>query len=316
MAFFDKLTMKKTIVIIIAIIVIMGFGVAWKLTKKNVPSVVTNFEECVKSGNIVIESYPRQCRNEDKIFIENIPPFPVACTQEAKLCPDGSAVGRTGPNCEFAKCPTINPQPVTECKKDSDCPSGNLCYKNMCVSPIGRQCAGLNDTSCPTDFECVQGCGPPVVRYPDDTPIEYFCQLKGYNRPCPICLASDTIIDTPYGQISVKNMKIGSPIWTITSSGKRALGFVIKTSKTQVSLNHKMVKLILDDGRTFLVSPGHPTIDGRVVGDFVTGNLYDGALVISSDRSIYDDGFTYDILPSGETGFYFANKILLDSTLH
>ncbi len=29
----------------------------------------------------------------------------VACTQEAKLCPDGSYVGRTGPNCEFAQCP-------------------------------------------------------------------------------------------------------------------------------------------------------------------------------------------------------------------
>ncbi len=30
---------------------------------------------------------------------------PVACTEEAKLCPDGSAVGRTGPNCEFPPCP-------------------------------------------------------------------------------------------------------------------------------------------------------------------------------------------------------------------
>jgi hypothetical protein len=28
-----------------------------------------------------------------------------ACTMEAKLCPDGSYVGRTGPNCEFEKCP-------------------------------------------------------------------------------------------------------------------------------------------------------------------------------------------------------------------
>lgn len=28
-----------------------------------------------------------------------------ACTQEAKICPDGSSVGRTGPNCEFAECP-------------------------------------------------------------------------------------------------------------------------------------------------------------------------------------------------------------------
>lgn len=34
-------------------------------------------------------------------------PQPVACTMEAKLCPDGSAVGRVGPNCEFAACPII-----------------------------------------------------------------------------------------------------------------------------------------------------------------------------------------------------------------
>ena len=31
----------------------------------------------------------------------------VFCTKEAKLCPDGSAVGRTGPNCEFAECPVL-----------------------------------------------------------------------------------------------------------------------------------------------------------------------------------------------------------------
>ncbi len=29
----------------------------------------------------------------------------VACTMEAKMCPDGSFVGRVGPNCEFAPCP-------------------------------------------------------------------------------------------------------------------------------------------------------------------------------------------------------------------
>lgn len=31
-----------------------------------------------------------------------------ACTMEAKVCPDGSSVGRTGPNCEFTECPKIN----------------------------------------------------------------------------------------------------------------------------------------------------------------------------------------------------------------
>ena len=28
-----------------------------------------------------------------------------ACTMDAKLCPDGSAVGRTGPDCTFPACP-------------------------------------------------------------------------------------------------------------------------------------------------------------------------------------------------------------------
>ncbi|MEX1052666.1 MAG: hypothetical protein WEC80_02355 [Patescibacteria group bacterium] len=37
----------------------------------------------------------------NKVVDENT----VFCTQEAKLCPDGSYVGREGPNCEFTQCP-------------------------------------------------------------------------------------------------------------------------------------------------------------------------------------------------------------------
>jgi hypothetical protein len=39
-------------------------------------------------------------RKAAEIFTQN----QGACTQEAKICPDGSSVGRTGPNCEFAAC--------------------------------------------------------------------------------------------------------------------------------------------------------------------------------------------------------------------
>ncbi len=35
-------------------------------------------------------------------------PQPVICTQEAMQCSDGSYVSRTGPKCEFAKCPIYN----------------------------------------------------------------------------------------------------------------------------------------------------------------------------------------------------------------
>lgn len=37
--------------------------------------------------------------------LPNITDNSVMCTMEAKQCPDGSYVGRTGPSCEFAPCP-------------------------------------------------------------------------------------------------------------------------------------------------------------------------------------------------------------------
>lgn len=36
----------------------------------------------------------------------------VGCTLDAKICPDATAVGRTGPNCEFAACPILNEDPL------------------------------------------------------------------------------------------------------------------------------------------------------------------------------------------------------------
>ena len=39
---------------------------------------------------------------------ERSAPGPIACTLEAKICPDGTSVGRTGPDCAFAPCPPPN----------------------------------------------------------------------------------------------------------------------------------------------------------------------------------------------------------------
>lgn len=40
-------------------------------------------------------------------IVANNPIKEIACTMEVKICPDGSAAGRTGSNCEFAKCPDV-----------------------------------------------------------------------------------------------------------------------------------------------------------------------------------------------------------------
>jgi hypothetical protein len=82
-----------------------------------------------------------------------------------------------------------------------------------------------------------------------------------------------------------------------------------------VPSTHHVVRLVLSDGRAVSVSPGHPTADGRRVGDLVAGEDYDGATIASATRVSYDGGSTFDVLPAGATGFYWANGVLLGSTL-
>jgi len=49
------------------------------------------------------------------------PPDSKACTEEAKVCPDGSSVARSGPDCEFAECPAGE---VPDGEPDGDKPDG------------------------------------------------------------------------------------------------------------------------------------------------------------------------------------------------
>lgn len=132
---------------------------------------------------------------------------------------------------------------------------------------------------------------------------------------CPICLAGSTLIDTPSGQVPVKDLQAGMPVWTTDKAGQRVPGVVMKTSKVPVLLTHRVVHLVLGDGRELLVSPGHPTADGRAVEDLSLGDQYDNAFIKNTELVSYGEEATYDLLPSGETGFYWANNILLGSTL-
>ena len=73
------------------------------------------FETC-PSTNSRIEEIPVTTSTPSVVHREppvpTAPPVPpkkgYACTMEAKQCPDGSYVGRSGPSCEFAACPHEN----------------------------------------------------------------------------------------------------------------------------------------------------------------------------------------------------------------
>jgi hypothetical protein len=90
----------------------------------------------------------------------------------------------------------------------------------------------------------------------------------------------------------------------------------VEVGSTPVPTTHLVVHLVLSDGRTVDVSPGHPTADGLPVGDLAFGDAYDGAIVLGAQRVAYNGGVTLDVLPAGSTGTYWANGILLASTLH
>ncbi len=132
---------------------------------------------------------------------------------------------------------------------------------------------------------------------------------------CPICLARGVVISTPNGPVAVQDVRVGMTVWTTDRTGHRVRATVLRIGRTPVPATHMVVRLVLADGRTVLVSPGHPTPDGSRVGDLRAGQSFEGTRVVSARRVAYAGGFTYDLLPSGATGTYFANGVLLGSTL-
>ena len=140
-------------------------------------------------------------------------------------------------------------------------------------------------------------------------------QEPGGSPPCPICLALGTKIATPAGEVAVEALRVGDPVWTLDRSGRRIPAVIAQVGSTAVPPRHEVVRLVLADGRSVLASPGHPLPDGRPVADLRTGDTYGGSSVTSVERFPYDGGRTFDLLPSGGTGVYWANGIELGSTL-
>jgi hypothetical protein len=133
--------------------------------------------------------------------------------------------------------------------------------------------------------------------------------------PCPICLARGTLIATPAGETAIETLGAGDLVWTLDESGTRVAAPIAQVGSTPVGPEHRVVHLVLGDGRAVDVSPGHPTADGRRVGDLEAGDRYDGVIVLSADLVAYAGGATFDLLPAGASGIYFANGVPLGSTL-
>lgn len=132
--------------------------------------------------------------------------------------------------------------------------------------------------------------------------------------PCPVCLPGAALIATPAGEIQVAALRPGDLVWTETPGGERVAARLLRTGSVHFDRPHEAVRLQLADGRALTASPGHPTADGRTLGALRRGDRIDGSVVSSVER-LQVEGDTYDILPSGPSAAYWADGILVGSTL-
>lgn len=133
--------------------------------------------------------------------------------------------------------------------------------------------------------------------------------------PCPICLARGTRIAAPGGDVPVEDLALGAIVWTRAADGARVAAPVILLGSTPVPASHRVVHLVLSDGRVLDASPGHRLADGRALGDLRPGDVVDGSTVRSAELEPYTGGATFDLLPAGATGTYWADGVPLASTI-
>ncbi len=111
------------------------------------------------------------------------------CTMEAKLCPDGSAVGRSGPNCEFAPCPeglgTNEPVPP-----DTETPG---CVLENCHG-LDIQCGAKAPEMCTAMY----GLGDKCLQYAECGIVNGNCQQieNAQFTRCKTCV-QDCIVASP-----------------------------------------------------------------------------------------------------------------------
>jgi hypothetical protein len=178
--------------------------------------------------------------------------------------------------------------------------------------------ASADDVNCKDprpgpDYRCIRNCGPPVARAGDPDPG--WGWSLGRPHGCPKCLPGEARIATPEGEVAVSELRAGMPVWTMSSLGERVVARVARASSVEVPRDHRVVRVTLSDGRVVVASPGHPTADGRELGTLGAGQRLDGVVVTSVESVPFGAARTYDILPTGETGVYWADGVLVGSTL-
>lgn len=166
---------------------------------------------------------------------------------------------------------------------------------------------------------CTQDCGPPVAREGDPPPPWRWLspeEVEARDRGgCPRCLPPWARIATPEGDVAIADLALGARVFTIDEAGRRQVGVVVRMGSTVIRGAHHMLRVTLADGRVVTASPEHPVGDGRSFAMLAVGARLDASTVRSVERVTFAGDRTWDLLPSGPTGLYIADGVVMGSTL-
>ncbi len=107
----------------------------------------------------------------------------------------------------------------------------------------------------------------------------------------------------------------GDPIYSVDASGARVVTAIARITSVALRSEHALLELVLSDGRTLRASPGHPDATGRELAALRPGDPIDGATVVALRTVRYEGDATWDLLPASSSRAYFADGVLLGSTL-
>jgi hypothetical protein len=192
----------------------------------------------------------------------------------------------TGGRCEPVPC-------------DGECTVAETCCGTMCCGS-GQICC---DPQGPIDT------GPRCV---DPDPETGVCP-QGCAPLC-MCNAPETPIATPTGSVAIADLKVGDLVFSVHEGAVVAVP-IAQTRTADVPSDHRVVRLVLDGGTVLEISPTHPLVDGRTVGDLSAGDAIEGVGVVEAALVPYRRDRTYDILPASDTGTYFVGDARIDSTI-
>lgn len=137
------------------------------------------------------------------------------CTMDAKQCPDGSYVGRTGPKCEFAACPTptatTSPVTLTIHLGETATAAG------VSINPTKI----LEDSRCPQDVTCIQA---GTVRIQTTLAAGMGAAPQEFKLGQPITTEAETVTLTDVTPARRANVTIAPADYTFTFSIAKRTG--------------------------------------------------------------------------------------------